>query len=502
MITICSTRTIRASSSGCWLHRLFFVVAFFRSVLKDFVVGFSFISIDNRRRMLTMPEKVHIHNQEKRRDLRDRITFHVNRRTSFPTFVTSNLLQQSALLSSWNDIDYNDNGVTNPTMIDFDDEVNPPLDAMLTQEMNMKNTSNVSGLQCVHVQIHLPIVGCITILEADAESQEILVDLALEDESSSQQQQEPNNNNQQQQIDPSINDDCISLSKGDPYGAVLWPASSAVASYLLTKQMKCNSSITNDDDYTFFLNNKIVIEIGAGTGLISIAAAISSFKLDNQQLQQQQYDVESSQQSTTNPIMNTNFLGAKAVIAADYEYVPLKLLRYAAKNLNPQCNDQILHTTYFDICNFNMTLSSLLLKLNSSEKSSFDNSNHIVYPNDVVIVASDIMYEPKTGIAMAKRVIEALDCGYHVIIGDSPGRAGRPAFLNELERHFSSIISSSNATIIIPHFMNVAGNKVNGDRHELICSKDSTTRSKEADSVAFETIYIAIMDLDPFIYRT
>lgn len=52
-------------------------------------------------------------------------------------------------------------------------------------------------------------------------------------------------------------------------------------------------------------------------------------------------------------------------------------------------------------------------------------------PADVV-VAADVMYLAKTGEAAARRVVEAYERGSRVIVGDSPDRPGRPAFLATL----------------------------------------------------------------------
>jgi hypothetical protein len=60
--------------------------------------------------------------------------------------------------------------------------------------------STVLGIDCVHVTVTLPGVGPVTILEATAESQDMLVDLALLEEDN-------------------ILDNNLSLSTGDPYGA-------------------------------------------------------------------------------------------------------------------------------------------------------------------------------------------------------------------------------------------------------------------------------------------
>jgi len=185
------------------------------------------------------------------------------------------------------------------------------------------------------------LVGNVNILEATAESQEDLINMALEED-------------------------------GDPYGTVLWPSALTVASYLLTRVGSTTTANT--------LNGLSVLELGAGTGLVSLVASLS---------------------------------GAKMVIATDYEEAPLKLLKYAATHLNGKAvtvpdNIEIAH---LDLCDFETPL-----------------------PYADIVVAADVMYEPKTGRALAKRTIEALKQGSRVIVGDSPGRAGRPAFQKELQR--------------------------------------------------------------------
>lgn len=140
------------------------------------------------------------------------------------------------------------------------------------QEASRRHT--VDGIECVEVPIQVDKVGVVTVLEATAKSQEVLVDMALE-ECCSQQQEN------------------LQLNSGDPYGAVLWPAASAIANRLISEV----GSIEKKQP----LEGISVLELGAGTGLVSIAASMG---------------------------------GANAVIATDYEHVPLKLLEYAARCLN------------------------------------------------------------------------------------------------------------------------------------------------------------------------
>lgn len=91
------------------------------------------------------------------------------------------------------------------------------------------------------------------------------------------------------------------------------------------------------------------------------------------------------------------------------------------------------------------------------------------------------MYEPRTGTAMAQRTYEALARGSRVVVGDSPGRAGRPAFLEELKR-----------LGIKGEFVDTVGQTCTGPRHDLICGKDSSSVSDRP-----EELIVGILDLDP-----
>jgi predicted nicotinamide N-methyase len=168
--------------------------------------------------------------------------------------------------------------------------------------------------------------------------------------------------------------------------------------------------------------------------------------------------------------------GARHVLATDYEEIPLQLLQYAAANLNPRIsfssgdndsgsnngNGVVLECKLLDMCDTNTVL-----------------------PYADWVVAADIMYEPATGRAMAVRALEALQNGSRVLIGDSPGRAGRPAFLQELER-----LGVKGAA-----FVDTVGSTVTGERHDLICGKGSTTHSREPQELT-----VAIMELDPKLH--
>ena len=306
---------------------------------------------------------------------------------------------------------------------------------ILPQQMNEQTKLDndyhiVNGMKCIEITISLnsSIIPKVTILEATASSQEDLVNLALTFDDNKD--------------DKNICDEELNLNTGDPYGAVLWPAASAVANHLIQK-IPHSYSISHPKK---IFNGLTILELGAGTGLVSIVAAMG---------------------------------GAKSVIATDYEPIPLKLLTYAAQHLNPtSCEDHehgksacsqrnltsIVQTSYFDMCDFKTPL-----------------------PNADIVVAADIMYEPKTGKAMARRTMEALKQNSRVIIGDSPGRPGRPAFLKELEQ-----LGLSGPDV---KFMPTIGQTCSGERHDLICGENSTSISEIP-----KDLEVAVMDLDPHIY--
>lgn len=250
----------------------------------------------------------------------------------------------------------------------------------------------VDGVECRQIHIDVPDIGSVTVLEATAESQEDLVDMAL-----------------------ALEDELVGtqlLVVGDPYGAVLWPAAWAVAKYILS-------------DENLPLQDLSILELGTGTGLVSIAAALG---------------------------------GAKKVIATDYEPLALKLTSYAAETFH-SISSTTIETKILDMCDYDQPL-----------------------PKVDLVVAADIMYEPKTGVAMAHRAVEALKNGSRVIVGDSPGRPGRPAFMKALEE----------LGIEDAYFEETIGRTCTGPRHNLICGENSTSVSETPQDLS-----VAIMDLRP-----
>lgn len=137
-----------------------------------------------------------------------------------------------------------------------------------------------------------------------------------------------------------------------PYGAVSWPAGFAVASLLLGED----------------LQGRTVVDVGAGTGLVAVAAA----------------------------------LAGATVCAVDVDPLSEVLVERAAVRAGVS-----VRCARFDV----MTRDPLP-------------------PGDLVVVA-DLLYEPTLAGAIARRVAEALARGSRVVVGD-PGRAGRAAFASLL----------------------------------------------------------------------
>ena len=102
-------------------------------------------------------------------------------------------------------------------------------------------------------------------------------------------------------------------------------------------------------------------------------------------------------------------------------------------------------------------------------------------PEADVVVAADVMYEPVTGRAMAQRTADALQRGSRVLVGDSPGRPGRPYFLEELKRLLPGVDAQ---------FIDTLGTACSGPRNDLICGKGSTSVSDKSKIVP-----IALLDL-------
>ncbi|GMH80820.1 hypothetical protein TrST_g10634 [Triparma strigata] len=125
------------------------------------------------------------------------------------------------------------------------------------------------------------------------------------------------------------------------------------------------------------------------------------------------------------------------VLSTDYSPLPLDLLYHSAISQN---------------LNLDMKL--------------FDITSREPLPSHDVLIAADVMYEPKTGRALAERVVESYKNKGRVIVGDSPGRMGRPAFLERLEE-----LREGGMPEVV--FREVEGRTVEGYRDEMICGKGS-----------------------------
>lgn len=208
----------------------------------------------------------------------------------------------------------------------------------------------------------------------------------------------------------------------DPYGAVLWPAAYTVAAYV------------SRGDFTAGERERrgaapCLLELGTGTGLVALAAAACG--------------------------------GYASVLATDYEAMPLKLLGAALTLNEAALGDAPVRTSRFDICDAAAPLP----------------------PGDVVC-AADVLYEARTGRALAGRVAEALHRGSRVVVGCSPGRPGRPAFVEELRRLLGDEWGDDVG------FADVDGTTCTGERDPLICGEGSSSISDEP-----ETLVVALMDL-------
>ena len=188
--------------------------------------------------------------------------------------------------------------------------------------------------------------------------------------------------------------------------AVLWPAAQVVAGALVNALRSMPRSAS-------------VLELGAGTGLCSIAAAASG--------------------------------AANQVLATDYRREPLSLLETSARRTGELCAAEFrLRTELFDITDGARALP------------------HVGGDAPLIVCAADLLYMRSTSVALAARCVEALrrpDVEL-VLIGDL-GRPGRAAFLSELQAHG---VPKERAC-----FETVEGWGAPAPRHELISSPTVTS---------------------------
>ncbi|CAE7241001.1 C42C1.13 [Symbiodinium sp. CCMP2592] len=189
-----------------------------------------------------------------------------------------------------------------------------------------------------HLRVHVREELVLSVLEASLPEQERLVEDALEQPTAS--------------------------AESDPYGLVLWPAAQVVAAALIGLLGTYGKK-----------RPARVVELGAGTGLCSLAAVAAGHQ----------------------------------ALATDYREEPLALLRQAAV-----LNEKQLSKT--------LPVETALLDFTKEDVPEAD-----------VVVAADLLYLRSTSQALAAGCVAALRRGAQVLVGDT-GRPGRPAFLDVLKQ--------------------------------------------------------------------
>ena len=250
-------------------------------------------------------------------------------------------------------------------------------------------TYKINGYECNEVLIQIDDYK-IKILEANMNTQEELINLAIENEGNS-------------------------ITKDDVYGIVLWPAAKVVARKLIS-------------DYK--LDNLRVCEIGSGTGLVSLAVAMAGKNVQE-------------------------------VYATDYNPFCIELINKAIEIQRNEikCN---IATSIFDAKDFNYPL-----------------------PSADIYCFADVLYDQSLGVAVAKRIFEAIKNNKKVIIADAKTRLGK-----EFSIEFSHVLTLScigrqpmldklNELLLADNrqpvsFTWVTGEAVQGERDMLISTPDKT----------------------------
>jgi predicted nicotinamide N-methyase len=284
----------------------------------------------------------------------------------------------------------------------------------------------IAGVECRPV-----IVSALnlTVLEASAEAQVMLVEAALDERG----------------IDD--DDDDVSsktLPSGDPYGMVIWPAAVSLAQYLIGGDSSSNDDVTCSGKKRD-LSTVRVWEVGSGTGVVSIAAARH---------------------------------GAKPVYATDYEALTLQLLEHAAYQMNGISPTQL-----------STGLWNIVMADEDDKNVSTTTNNSPTLPSlppADLLVAADVLYEFRTGRGLADLAIRALRAGMDVLVADSPGRPGRPVFLDRVNQSLKVPVA----------FTTIPGSTITEARHDLICGVGSTTISETP-----KPLPIALLELHPAMLK-
>ncbi|GAB5371753.1 hypothetical protein AAMO2058_001606900 [Amorphochlora amoebiformis] len=179
---------------------------------------------------------------------------------------------------------------------------------------------------------------------------------------------------QQELVDIALNTtEGLDTPQADPYGAVLWPAALVSARALIDLVAEIREKSENFPS---------VLELGAGTGLVSLTAAA---------------------------------IGCN-VIATDFQATTIEILDHAisANNLTKRVSgvpeDEMFERQSGD--NDHVTPGHV-----STDLFDFSNFDTPLPPGDIVVAADVLYYEP-TAKALARRCVEALKRGSYVIVGD------------------------------------------------------------------------------------
>ena len=327
-------------------------------------------------------------------------------------------------------------------------------------------------------------------------------------------------------------------SMQDPYGAVLWPSARAVTSYLLSHYTTTTTNGQSESqqllDLLFHGNSSSsnrggdgarprrprrthIIELGCGTGLISLSLYHQAIQFLNQQQQ------SSSSYEIT-------------IRATDYEMVPLQLVQYAAQmypTRHENGDNDPTNSSGSTVSDTNLTNRHELSRRTFTDGPNrvtlvtqwfnvCDMSRDLTWPDDtdqVLIVVADLLYDTTTARALAQRIVSwlnvppprrhnATNVDVQVVIGDSPGRLGRPIFLQELQRHgYYTTSSTQKSTTGSDHHDDnmvsmttnhsssfvtttvVMGQTVTTPRNELICGPTSTSRSSDPQPLEIDILH-------------
>jgi predicted nicotinamide N-methyase len=157
----------------------------------------------------------------------------------------------------------------------------------------------------------------------------------------------------------------------NPYGAKPWPATLYTANYLNKNRS--------------YIQNKTILELGCGTGLVSIVAAMK---------------------------------GAGKVIATDLSPLALSLVQEGWR--------ETMSTLTNSRDSINSTLETRIFDITSSDP--------LPIQSDAIVVATTMLYNSSLANALARRVAEALQKGAWIIVGDDDtGSIARQQFEAELE---------------------------------------------------------------------